>query len=291
MPEQTFIQRLREEIEAEKDMLIAVGTREADIRQVNDEYKNRRRGIRLGLRRVGLHFENPWSDLWSWYGFYSGEGQLTTYQERRDHIIKMYDPILEALERLEDRQLGTGFVAPETGWITVDSQTAQLRERYATARTPEDYKAVGHLCREILISLGHVVFDPDRHHPEDEPPIKKNDAKRRIERVLEVDFGGPQNERLRKLVRSLWNYVSEIVHKADEQRAKIAADSTVHLVNTLRTLIREPPQESVSVAVREYQRWIEWEPPDEWEEQPPYEPSAEELALLQRNERDAPPGD
>src|SRR6266511_4366853 len=60
-------------------------------------------------------------------------------------------------------RLGTGIQAPETGWIPVDDQVRQLNQRYLSAQTPEDFRAVGLLCRDILLSLGRVVFDPDRH--------------------------------------------------------------------------------------------------------------------------------
>jgi hypothetical protein len=188
--EDTFIDRLRAEIDYETAMLIGVATRDIAIEDASSDYKRRRRFIRQGLRSLGLDDPNQWPELWSWYGFYKEREELGTYQARREYIIRRYQPLLTALERLEERQLGTGIDAPETGWTEVDAETRQLRQRYATAQTPEDFRAVGLLCRDILISLGDVVFDPDRHLPMDQPMPKRDDAKNRIDSRREGRVSG-----------------------------------------------------------------------------------------------------
>jgi hypothetical protein len=263
--EGTFVERLRSEISVEMEMLIDVATHEMRIQDVNDAYKERRRSIRQGIRRLGLADPNPWADLWMWYGYWSE--RLPGYQDRREHVITRYQPLLDALERLEGRQLGTGVGPTQTGWTRVDEQTRQLRQRWATARTPEDYQAVGLLCRDLLISLAGSVFDPDRHQPAGEKLIPAADARNRIGQVLLTDFAGDDFDRLRKLVRSTWDYVVEVLHDrdADETKAGIAADSTIHVVNTMRRLIPEPVPPTLADDIDDTDEYEDYEPdPDLW---------------------------
>ena len=52
-------------------------------------------------------------------------------------------------------------VAPEpTLWEKVDRQIAAMREQLTRAASEEGYQAVGHLGREVMISLAQAVIDP-----------------------------------------------------------------------------------------------------------------------------------
>ena len=137
MAEDTFIDRLRADIEAEKQTLIDVAEFKAMIPAINDGYKARRRTIRSSLKKLGLDDPNDWEDAWLWHGLYSIPATgLPATEARRELRIRSYQPLMAALENLEDRQLGTGIDIPETGWTEVDRQVAQLRESYLAPRCP-----------------------------------------------------------------------------------------------------------------------------------------------------------
>jgi hypothetical protein len=258
--EDTFIDRLRSDIDAEIEMLIEVATNEVGIRSANDEYKSRRRTIRSELREFGLDDPNRWPDLWRWYGHYSSSADLGTYQARRELVLETYQPLLDALEGLEERRLGTGISAPATGWAEVDRQVAALHSSYARAHTPEEYCQVGLLCRHILISLGHVVFDPEKHLPPGRESPKGDDAKNRLDLAVRAEHGGGSNERLRALVRSTWDFVQPVVHDRtdDQTKAMLAADATIHLQKVLTVLFPNPT--GSIPAAREGDEEPNWEP-------------------------------
>jgi hypothetical protein len=238
--EGNLLDRLRRDVDAEMQLLVDVACREADFKQVNDESKSRRRRMRGELKEVGLDDPNPWPDLWNWYGYYSRN--LPSYQERREHILSTYQPLLDALDGLEDRRVGTGIATAATGWTEVDRQVAALHGRYARARTPEDFRQIGLLCRDIFISLGHVIFDGRRHLSTGKAEPRLDDTKGRLELALAVEYGGEKNERLRKLVRSTWEFVQPVVHDRtdDATLAMIAADATLHLQKVLAALFPNP---------------------------------------------------
>jgi hypothetical protein len=269
--EDTFIDRLRADIDAEIQTLIDVARNEVGIRGANNEYKSRRRRIRAELREAGLDDPNPWPDLWRWYGHYSGDGSLGTYQARRELVLESYQPLLDSLEGLEERRLGTGISVPATGWTEVDRQVAALHTSYARAHTPEEYRQVGLLCRDIFVSLGHVVFDGAKHLPPGKDPPRGDDAKNRLELAVLAEYGGGPNEKLRALVRSTWDFAQPIVHDRtdDQTKAMLAADATIHLQKVLAVLFPNPtgflPAETS---------------PDD-EEEPDGEPSLDDLRAYQ----------
>ena len=45
-------------------------------------------------------------------------------------------------------------------WLRVDRTLDEIRSRFVEADTEEQFQAVGHLCRDALISLAHAVYDP-----------------------------------------------------------------------------------------------------------------------------------
>lgn len=60
----------------------------------------------------------------------------------------------------EKASVRTAIFDEPTGWRKVDRQLQEVRTRLATAKTEEQFQAVGLLCREVMISVGQAVFDP-----------------------------------------------------------------------------------------------------------------------------------
>ena len=125
---------------------------------------------------------------------------------------------------------------PKTiAWGRIDEQLDQLSGRIEQAITPEDFKAVALICREILLTLARVLYDEARHLPKGETAPKSGDFKSRLDAVMAVELSGRENERLRKLAKATWDRTQSAVHGAETPvDAKIAAMSTRQLVTILR---------------------------------------------------------
>ena len=154
-------EKLIEEIEAQRDLMISVSTGGGRIQEVNDEYKARRQRIQDGLQTLGIKDTNPYSDLWRWYGKWSG-GDLPSYQSRRLYISDLHDPLIDRLQKRQT-QIGSQLFDEPTGWPRVDRGVDKIREKLETSSSEEDYQTVGLLCREVLISLAQGVYDPTLH--------------------------------------------------------------------------------------------------------------------------------
>jgi hypothetical protein len=225
---------LRALIDQTQRVMIDVATHQAAINDEDVNYIERKRRIASELRRLGLEDPNPQSDLWQWYSYW--KDNFPSYAERRTYVRSLYASVLDALDHLEERELGAGIGAGETGWERVDSQIRQLRERFATARTTEDYQAVGHLSREVFVSLAEACFVAGRHAENGEVPAGVKD---RLARVVAVEAGGGEFKELRKTINSNIDLANAVQHDRSTtvDEAAIIAEATIASANMLRYLI------------------------------------------------------
>src|SRR5450759_198914 len=129
------------DLEAQRELMIAVATGGPRIDSVNDEYRLRRDRIISALSERKFEDLNPYNDLWKWYGKWSS-GDLPTYQSRRAHVSDLYAPLIDALKKPRSDGL-LAPLGPPTGWSRVDRGIDAVRERLATATNEEEFQTVG----------------------------------------------------------------------------------------------------------------------------------------------------
>jgi hypothetical protein len=219
------------EIESQRSLMIAVATGGPRIQEVNTQYTQRRQRITTELQRLGIPDPNPHSDLWAWYGRWSA-GDMASWQSRRAHISEMYQPLIDRI------RVGTGgtrahvFEEP-TGWPRVDRGIYEISRRLEQAETEEQLQAVGLLCREVLISVAQMVFDPCRHPSEDGVTPSETDAKRMLDSFIAVELTGGSNEGARRHARAALSLANDLQHHrtADYRQAALCAEATISVVN------------------------------------------------------------
>ncbi|MEV0052449.1 hypothetical protein AB0H34_18330 [Saccharopolyspora shandongensis] len=125
-----------------------------------------------------------------------------------------------------------------TGWAAVDEEIRELRRRFRTSSTPQDYRAIGTHCVGVIEALSRTVYDPTRHlrAGETEPPVDK--SKQRIDRYIEDALPGSANEELRGLAKRAVAVAHQVKHRTTPSRrdAGIASDTVILLANILRRL-------------------------------------------------------
>jgi hypothetical protein len=222
--------QLIEMIEAQRALMIAVATAGPRIQQVDTEYRARRLAIVQALRSRGLQDPNPYEDLWKWYGKWSS-GDLPTYRSRREYIADLYCHLLDGLQ--SPAQVGTQLFVEPTGWDRVDRQIDSVRQLLEAAKAEDDFQAVGHRCREVVISLAQAVFDPTRHPPLDKVVPSPTDAKRMLDAYIAVELAGSHNEHTRKMFRAAYDLAVELQHRrtAGFRDAALCAEATISAVN------------------------------------------------------------
>ena len=132
--------------------------------------------------------------------------------------------------------------APEpTLWEKVDRQVIAMREQLTRAESEEGYQAVGHLGREVMISLAQAVIDPSEAIGEDGKLPSRSDAARLLDAYIGKTLPAHGNEALRKAVRAVVQATSAVLHdrNATPKDAALAAElvsTSVHLVHILATM-------------------------------------------------------
>ena len=209
----------------------AVATGGPRIQDRNREYVERRARLAEELRRRGLQDPNPHGDLWIWYGRWS-KGDMATYQSRRAYLSDMYMPLVEQI-RAGSAGTGARVFEEPTGWPRVDRCVEEIRRRLDQAENEEQFQAVGLLCREVLISLAQVVYDPQRHPSEDGVAISTTDAKRMLDNYLAAEVPGAPNEGLRRHAKAALALANDLQHHrtATYRQAALCAEATTSVVN------------------------------------------------------------
>jgi len=221
------------EIEAQRDLMVAVATGGPEIKSVNAEYRERRERIARGLRERGITDPNSYSDLWRWYGYWSTH--LSNWASRRGYIAELYDLLID---QIRNASASTQVFEEPTGWERVDRGIGKARRDLQVAQSEEEFQAVGLHCREVLISLAQVIFDPDEHLPVDEELPSDTDAKRRLDAYFASTLAGPSSQEARAVAKSAVKLALAVQHKRtatfrDAALCLEAANSVVNIAAVL----------------------------------------------------------
>jgi len=224
---------LIQEIEAQRSLMIAVATGGPRIDYVNAEYTVRRVKILSAFKERGISDPNPFYDLWAWYGRWSA-GDMPTYKSRRQYLSELYQPLIEHLQ-MDPSSRGAEVFEEPTGWTRVDRGIDGVRSQLERASTEEEFQAVGLLCRETLISLAQVVYDPLRHPTADGVSPSDTDAKRKLEAYLAKELAGPANKESRRHANAALAFTNALQHKrtATFREAALCAEATTSVVNLI----------------------------------------------------------
>ena len=219
------------EIEAQRSLMIAVATGGPRIQQVNDQYIQRRERIATELRRRGLPDPNSHGDLWSWYGRWSS-GDMPSWQSRRAHLSEVYQPTIDQV-RAVACATGVRVFEEPTGWPRVDRGVYEIRRRLEQAETEEQFQAVGLLCREVVISVAQVAYDPQRHPSEDGAQPSGTDAKRMLDSYIAAELAGGGNEGARRHAKAALILANDLQHHrtAKHRQAALCAEATTSVVS------------------------------------------------------------
>ena len=137
-------------------------------------------------------------------------------------------------------------VPEPTGWAKVDRQVAAMHEQLARATSEEGYQAVGHLGRELLISLAQEVIEPVDAVGEDGEPPSDTDAARLLDAFIGKALPGGGNAALRGAVRKSVKATSAVLHdrSATPTDAALIAElvsASVRLVHILAAMPQAEP--------------------------------------------------
>lgn len=221
---------LLKDIEYLKITMISVATGGSRIQDVNDEYKDKYKNVNQVLMQLKLPNDNPYKDLWEWYGKWSSE--FPHYIERRIYITKMYEDLIRAISESEESEK-ISITVDLIGWERVERTIHEIKNQHIKAKNEEEFQIVGLLCRELIITLAQTIYIPEKHIMENMKEISKTDAKRMFEAYINTEYQGSSNEVLRKYMRSSVDLANELTHKrtATKKDSAICYNATYSIIN------------------------------------------------------------
>jgi len=230
---------LLDSIESLKSIMISVATGKERIESINNDYKNKYQIINEILGKLDLENPNGFKDLWQWYSKWS-DGDLPTYQSRRNFITELYEELIDIIENSEENQ-AMNQPYEITGWNRIDRSILEMRKRIKDAVNEEQFQAVGLLARETIISLAQQVFDKDRHKTIDKIKPSETDANRMLEAYINTELRGGANEVLRRYTKSELSLANYVTHKrtASIDDASICLIAVISLVNIIKVVDNE----------------------------------------------------
>ncbi|SIJ48664.1 Uncharacterised protein [Mycobacteroides abscessus subsp. abscessus] len=222
------------------DELKAYGTDGAT--RLNDEQiAVAQRALKATLRRVNIELDLPWRDFESFKTHWIRNDCSGSWQARRVLLEEFFGPVQQQLDRLEEAQfraVNAEAVSPhtKTGWPKVDTELTELRRRFRTAATTQDYRDTGNRAVAVLEAVSRAVYDPAVHVREGETELSPDKTKLRISRYVEDSLAGKDNEAIRGVVVKTIELAHSVKHSTEPTRreAGIAADAVIMLANILR---------------------------------------------------------
>jgi len=199
------------------------------------------RALTATLARIGITLSFPWRDFATFKAHWLRNGCYNSWQARRDLLNDLFAPVQAELDRLEEAQfraVNTEAVSPhtKTGWPRVDEELTELRRRFRTATTTQDYRDVGNRSVAVLETLSRTIYDPAVHLRDGETEPAADKTKQRIGRYVEDSLAGKDNEAVRAVANKVIELAHSVKHSTAPTRreAGIAADSVIMLANILR---------------------------------------------------------
>lgn len=199
------------------------------------------RALKAMLHRIDIELVFPWQNFESFRSYWIKQQCAGSWQARRILLEEFFGPVQQCLDKLEEAQfraVNAEAVSPhtKTGWPKVDVELTEIRRRFRTAATTQDYRDTGNRAVAVLEALSRTVYDPAKHVREGETELSPDKTKLRIGRYVEDSLAGKENEAIRGVVVKTIELAHGVKHSLEPTRreAGIAADAVIMLANILR---------------------------------------------------------
>jgi hypothetical protein len=223
---------LKQNIEIIRNIMVSVATGGNRIQEEEERYKKLHVQAQRDCEKLNLTYNNSYSSLWDWYGKWKSD--FSTYQERRAFINDLFSPTLSYFEENANNNIIEIFVELD-GWEKIKRTVAKIKLDSNIAQNEEDFQSVGLLCREVIITLGQTVYNPNIHGRTDDNGIEisKTDAVRMIGNYINVQLAGASNEELRAYAKNTNKLANRLTHErnATKKEMLLAVSSTIALIN------------------------------------------------------------
>lgn len=231
-------EQMMKELESIRDILISVSTGGPRFQEVEFKYKSLHSELSRKCKQLNIVYNNSFDSLWEWYGRYSKE--LPTYQSRRVFIQNLLAPTFEIFDNDNVSPSMASPIVELDDWERIKRTVIKIKQESNVVKNEEDFQQIGLLCREVIISLAQIIYNPEIHGAVDEKgtEIGETDAVRMIGNYIKVRLAGSSNEELRIYAKATNKLANLLTHKRDakKQDMLLSVSATMALINFIGIL-------------------------------------------------------
>lgn len=223
--------KLKQNIEAIKNIMVSVATGGNRIQEEEEIYKKLHAQIECDCKKLNLPYNNVFFSLWDWYGKWKADFQ--TYQERRTYIKELFAPTLAYFDETENYN-NIESIVDLYDWKRIKRTIIKIQRDSNVAQNEEDFQAIGLLCLEVIISLAQAVYNHVLHGTTDEKRviIGNSDAVRMIGNYISSEVSGSSNNELRAYANNTNKLANKLTHERNVTKKDmlLTVSSTIALI-------------------------------------------------------------
>ena len=158
-------------------------------------------------------------------------------KELRDSLRSIGISDFSALNQYAKDESLVVFISDVRDWHGINEAINQINKDCSLANTEIEYQNIGNSCRNLVISVAQIVFNPDIHGNtnKDGKVLSKTDAIGMLSNYFAYIFSGSKNELYRKYAKAANDLANMLTHKrnATKMDMLITVSATLSLVNLI----------------------------------------------------------
>lgn len=142
-----------------------------------------------------------------------------------------------ALNQYAENESLVDFISDISDWNGIKEAISKINKDCSLANAEIEYQNIGNSCRNLIISVAQIVFNPEIHGKlnKDGKELSKTDAIGMLTNYFAYIFSGSSNELYRKYAKAANDLANMLTHKrnATKREMLITVSATLSLVNLI----------------------------------------------------------
>ena len=145
-----------------------------------------------------------------------------------------------ALNQYAENESLVYFISDISDWNGIKEAISKINKDCSFANSEIEYQNIGNSCRNLVISVAQIVFQPEIHgkYNKDGKELSKTDAIGMLNNYFSYNFSGSSNEFYRKYAKAVNDLANMLTHKrnATQRDMLITVSATLSLVNLISVM-------------------------------------------------------
>ena len=169
--------------------------------------------------------------------YYRNRKQKVPVKELRNALRSIGISDFSALNQYAENESLVDFISDISDWNGIKEAISKINKDCSLAYSEMEYQNIGNSCRNLVISVAQIVFQPEIHgkYNKDGKELSKTDAIGMLNNYFSYNFSGSSNEFYRKYAKAANDLANMLTHKrnATKRDMLITVSATLSLVNLI----------------------------------------------------------